>query len=414
MLHIKSYYNHFELNQTPNTYFHYNYFYNKYMINKYNWYSTISKNELTNIKNIIKTINYNGDKTDPNSYYNIYKYFLLQHNDVFNSKTQYIDLGSAPGGFIKFADKIDMLGIGITLDSKKNKSGLKMKYITDKYIYGDLLDNEFLENKTLVDGKVDFINCGAVYYDNKDQNIELVGKLFMNQLYIANKYLKNNGSIMIIILFFDLIYNGIKLIDFFINLGCNIFIYPVQPNFKTNQIYVLIKNITFTDDILVKLCGLIRMNYLPTCNKKLFYKKLDNIFNSSLLDIDSLKISYLINILKYNDYIIKKDTIISNILPILKLDIINKCKYDLEYLIYPNILSKHKTICLCCKNDIFENHLNKITNIRQKYITYSKLQVDKNNIIEITKDNLTVEILKNTRIIAITIIRLLDEILYKN
>src|SRR3989344_4873736 len=107
MINIISYYDIFSFKQQSNTYWYYNNIFCKYL-SKYDWFIKISNDEYTRINNI----------------------YLKNYKHIFNENNTFIDLGTAPGGFVKFATEQKMVGYGITLES-----GLKMKYKFDNIIY---------------------------------------------------------------------------------------------------------------------------------------------------------------------------------------------------------------------------------------------------------------------------------------
>jgi len=358
-------------------YMHYNYIYTRYMKKNHKWYSEINNDKLKKIYDILNKISYIGDKHDIASYFNIYNFYLSQHNDIFNDKTTFIDLGSAPGGFLKYANSIKMNGIGISLSPEKKGLKFKETYNYD-IIYGDLLlDIDKVTEKIKINN-VDFINFGAISYEIvKSSELKQQQQLLINQFYIAQQYLKKNGSIMFIINMFDYIFYSMDMLEFIIEMfnTSDIHIIPVQPEFKTFQVYILVKNITITNDILQQLCILLRKTYNPIVEKTIYETKLEKIFASKKLNVNSFIDAYYVNLFRDIKIIPATDTIKIKRLKYISASEEEIYEINKEFIKYPEIISKHEYYCPVCKKNTTIN----ISDIRNEFIKKNKLNIDKDN-----------------------------------
>jgi hypothetical protein len=217
MIKIETTFTSFDISsQQINTFSHYNYIFYKYMRENFSWFSSMSNDEYDKIKAILDSITTQQPKQYIEPYYKIYTYYLTKYTNIFHKNSTFIDLGSSPGGFIKFALDSGMKGHGITLKPQSSNNALSFKFDSDILIYGDLLDETFLQGlNEKISEKVDFINMGAVLYDKDHTNKLKHYNLFLNQMYIAKKFLKTNGSIMFILDIFFSYCNLIKVFNFF-------------------------------------------------------------------------------------------------------------------------------------------------------------------------------------------------------
>ncbi|ATZ81155.1 hypothetical protein BMW23_1112 [Bodo saltans virus] len=382
----------FDIKQQKNTYSYYNGIIVKYLQQKYTWFNQISKKDLDNINDTISKIKSKQSKDNIEPYYNIYNYYLNQYEHIFNNKS-FIDCGCAPGGFFKFASENNMIGCGITLQSVSNNMALELKYDKFDVIYGDLLDENFiLSLDTKIKNKVDFVNIGAVFYDKTDKKNDNMSqkKLFLNQMYIAKHYLKNNGSIMFVFDVFMTLYNFICIALIFIKHKINIHIIPVQPEFKTTQVYILAENIIFDDLLFQDIYLYISQSYIPILKKKNYINIVDNVFSSPYFDIESFKNTYYI-----------KYIMLSKMFECMKLDSLNRSKYNFNYLKYNDSLfifekSKLYNSMTLPLIKIINEKRNKI---RNKFIKKNNITVDnENNIDDTYQLNLHVLLEANTTI----------------
>lgn len=368
----------FSQKQQKNTYFYYNFLFIKYARNKYKWFENMTKKEYADINELLSIIKTNTGKEDIESYYVVYNKYLSPTNILKKNKT-FIDCGSAPGGFLKVAIENGMTGYGITLP-KDNNMAIKMMY-TQNVIYGDLLDEHFVMSlKNKIKEKVDFVNMGAVFYDKLYQGTDNISQkqLFINQFYIVKEFLKEKGSFMFICDIYYTFYTFISLMKLFVGVECEIEFLPVQPNFMTSQIYVLIKNISKIDDVLFnRLYCVMTRQYLPIV--KLIDKYFDDIFDSPKINIESLKTTYYLKIL--SDCKVSNNIIYAPFIPKLGLDVINKLNYNLQFLKYEDVPYYFKN------SKLYNQHTLKIT---QK--VYDKIKeirdnfIKKNNIDNIVPD----------------------------
>lgn len=354
---MKSYYTHFDITQR-NTYYHYNYLVCRYL-KKYDWFNE----QLYDVLDILKKISTNDDKSHIEPYLLIYKHYLTKYEHIFNSNCTYIDLGCAPGGFITFATSIGMKGYGVTLKPDKNNKGLSLeplKYVdTTKITYGDLLDYNFV--KTLKYETVDFVNLGAVLYDDGIAGTPTL--LFLNQLYVALHNLKKGGSIMFIEDAFTYISRFCSLVEIFLNNDCHIHCIPVQPSFKTTQIYILVENVDLTK-IFNKIVTLFCRNYVPIVDN-LF--NLDVIFKSPNFNLKSFIECYYI---KYHNN--------KKLFPILHLDVLNTSLINFEYLSYENFMFNFKTPLFNYSTE----HIDIINKMRLQFLKDNNIPYDeKHNIV---------------------------------
>jgi|SRR3989344_4027378 len=354
MINIISYYDIFSFKQQSNTYWYYNNIFCKYL-SKYDWFIKISNDEYTRINNIIKSISSNQSKEYIEPYYKIYNYYLKNYKHIFNENNTFIDLGTAPGGFVKFATEQKMVGYGITLES-----GLKMKYKFDNIIYKNLLKDEI----KLDINKVDFINLGAVLYD-KENNEQYL--LLINQFKIVNQYLKKNGAIMFVYDSFYTLFNCIKIFNLFIENECKINIIPVQPTFETSQLYILIENLNLTNKMFEQIVGLIQYKYIAITNN--YYDVINKIMTSNLFNINSFRDAYLIKVL-YN-HTLKNNKIIKELIPVVNLDIIHISKYNYKVLSFDDLLIDIE------KYEYLREITNKIKDVRKKFIKKNNILFDK-------------------------------------
>ena len=396
MYNIISTYKNYDIKQQVNTYYYYNHVICKFLKTKFDWMTHITDSKYNCIMSQLKTITSEKSKEHIEPYYMIYTHFLSQHNKIFRKGNTFIDNGSAPGGFLKFAEETKMTGYGITLKISPKNKGIAMKYDFD-IIYGDLLDKDFinsLDNK--IKTKVDFVNMGAVFYDKEndkqaDRMMQLC--LYTNQLYIAKKYLKNNGSIMFVADIFHSLMNIVMIADLCISRKWTIYFIPVQPSFQTTQVYVLIENINNFDEIIFqKLLAIKSYTYIPL--SKNYHKIIEKIFTSPYFDIDSFRDAYLINVLSKHETITKNRNITINLLSTVYLDIITTINYNLQYIRYTT------TFRNACHVDtpLLMSLEKKIQEKRQKFITHNKLSVDETN--TILTPTITIELLKQSNRLA--------------
>ena len=306
---------------------HYNYLFESYISQHKN------NTDAKSIVRLLQRLNMNTNVHDIMSYYVIYNEFLKKF--VKKGET-FIDLGSAPGGFSKFAIDNGLSGIALTLNENA-KTAIKMLYKNDalKLLYKDLLtiDNKFIDDN--FDTNVDFINCGAVIYTN----VKLHSVLLISQLYIALKCLKKGGTIMFILDMFQYIYMSIEILNIFAIhcQECTFYIVPTPISFKKSQVYIVVKNVTLTNQIVRKICRILR-KYIYIVSKKKYFDKLDRVFNK--LNVESLFVAY--DLYKKNTRMIMFSKKIKK----------NNMKiYNENYKSYGVTREKHITNCLVCKKD---------------------------------------------------------------
>jgi len=362
---IKSTYTEFSTKTQPNTYFYYNFVITKYLKNAYEWFTNISEDDHEKYRKIYNEINTTKPKDTIDPYYKIYKKYLTPHSNIFKKDNTFIDLGSSPGGFLSFSRDIGMNGIGITLEPSSSNKALKIiSNASYNIIYGNLLDEKFISSLQIKD-KVDFINMGAVFYDKTPDGDEQQ-RLLLNQFYIVLNHLKPKSSIMFISDIFYSLINLIKLADIFIRHDCNIHIIPVQPSFNTTQAYILIENLTMTSHIYDQITSMVLQIYLPITN--IYSHVCKQIFESKNFNISSFKEFYLINIINRTKQ--NKDV---KLIPILKLDILNKIKFNFEYIFYDDILAK-------INGTIYNiNNYNSVKEIRKKFLIEFNVPLDAND-----------------------------------
>lgn len=395
---------------TPNIYLYYNHVIIKFLKKNNKNFFELSEKEFTYYNKILEQIKHsNKTKAHIDSYYTIYDTYLKKYDFLFKNKT-FIDCGCAPGGFLKFADKMKMSGIGITLQEDKSES-LELKYdAAFDIIYADLLDENFLQSlDTKIKKKVDFVNMGAVYYGQDDENSnEKQAKLFLNQVYIAAKYLKSGGSMMFVLDTFHSLYNAIMYIYLFINMESIVHFIPVQPAFQTTQVYILIENIKYINFETIVLTRY--RPYIPIT--KNINEILEKVFNSSLFDIDSFREAFIINILGKSKTKIKDGIIKSKMFGVLILDIINKSNYNLGYLVYPEVFETMPETNIY--NNLLKNNITKkVIDLRQKFIKKYELEVDETGKINRTKKLEYDVYLKLNKLVA-KIDKIITKQLYEN
>lgn len=387
---LQSTYKTFDVKQQKNTFYYYNYKICLFLKN-FEWFTKISDDVYMQIKNKIKNISTSKTKDHIEPYYLIYKEYLTTYKNIFKKNATYIDCGCAPGGFLKFANDMGMLGYGLTLEPSNENKGLDLKYDVD-VIYGNLLKESFLESlDKKIKNKVDFVNMGAVLYD-KENEISDHAKLFINQFYVAKQFLKKGGSIMFVLDIFYTLFNLLLLGNFFISLNCKVNFIPVQPSFQTTQVYVLIENLPeLTDDIFQKLTIIREQGFFPVFNG--YDKIIKNLFTSPLINIESFTEAYLINFLSKKNIVYDKktDTIYYELLPTMMLDMLTKSNYNLRYISYPDFMSSS----LDFKNSEYEIMLEKALKKRNKFIELNKLPIN-NGQIKLNEIKPDVEIFKNT------------------
>ncbi len=305
------------------TYLYYNTLFVKYIRTKYKFYDNINNNNIDKILHIIKQIEYIGNKEDIDSYYKIYNKYINNNYKTF------IDLGCAPGGFLKFARKYNFIGYGVTLP-EKDKTGLIIK---DKYnykiIYGNIIDSENIIKQIKINN-VDFINLGAISYNNDIKNNELL----LHQFKITKMFLKKGGDILLIVSVFKYIYFFVDIVNIFIKHNIHIKCIPIQPNFKTEQIYLYCINIQFTDQLFNDLTNILTIKYIPLISENMYKQKINKIFTSKYFDINSFIECYYIKIC----YNVEKKCNLNN----LKLEQIKISSEEIDninerYLTYENI-----------------------------------------------------------------------------
>ena len=224
-----------------------------------------------------------------------------------------------------------------------------MKINFDNMIYGDLLDDDFIDNIKLE--KVDFINMGAVYYGNESKH----KKLFINQLKIVNKFLNKNGSFMFVYDIFFSFINFVIIANVFIKNNVNISIIPVQPKFYTTQVYIKVDNVTMTENLFNQINNVILMPYIPI-SKTYNINLLKNILESKYFNLESLKEAFLIHIIAKNEKI-----------PIFKMDRLRIVMANYNYCKYNKIFDE--------KNDIED----KILKFRLKMLKKYKIPLNEKN-----------------------------------
>lgn len=399
MYKLKTTYITFDKKQQKNTFYYYNFLFIKYLKNKFDWVENMSTEDYDNTNKLLNEIKIDTSKEDIRSYHVIYNKFLSKYN-IFHKNKTFIDCGSAPGGFLKFATENKMIGYGITLPSKNDNMALKMKYNYD-IIYGDLLNENFLLNlKNKIKDKVDFINIGAVFYDKiqkKDDTI-LQNQLFINQFYIVKEFLKDGGSFMFVYDVYFTFYNFISLMHLFTKLDCEIEFIPVQPNFMTSQIYILVKNINkFSNELFDKLYCIITRKYFPIIKNDKYF---NDIFGSNKINIESLKTTYYLKVI--SNCKIKNNIIYSQLLPKLNLDIINKLNYNLYFLKYED------SAYYLQNSKLYNKQTLKIT-----YNIYNKIKKIRNTFIEKNNDIVNIESTYEMYIKINNIVKKIDNLFYR-
>jgi hypothetical protein len=391
MIDINSTYKSFDVKQQRNTFFYYNHIISKFLKRSFDWFTRITNDKYDSIMTKIQNISSNKSKEHIESYNIIYTNYLSKYTDIFKKNATFIDCGCAPGGFLSFAANNQMKGYGITLQQTKNNKGLELKYNAD-VIYGDLLDESFLESlDNKIKEKVDFVNMGAVLYD-KDNNLSDQTRLFLNQFYVAKKFLKPHGSIMFVLDIFYTIFNLLTIAIFFIERKCNIYFIPVQPTFQTTQVYVLIENINFTDEMFQKFVLIKQQGFVPIVST--FGHLAEKLFTSQYFNIDSFEEAYLINLLSKKNAIKNGNTITYKLLPTMMLDILTKSNYNFRYISYKDIITEIKN------SDIYKNIgsvyeiINKISKKRDKFIFDNNLPIDQLGDINVKEVKITPEFLK--------------------
>jgi hypothetical protein len=360
------------------TYLYYNYIFAEYMKAKYSWYKHISKQELLKIMDTTNKITFFGTKLDILSYYNIYQHYLKNIGKTF------IDLGCAPGGFLKFANQHNMIGVGITLNDTE---GLRLiNPCSYKIIYGNIITDisNIIKDINITITKVDFVNMGAISYTDKSLNQALL----LNQFILAETFLKQNGSIMFICSVFDYIYTFIDILNFLIDGKIIIKCIPVQPNFKTAQIYIHISNITITRKTIDGLRKIFSIKYIPIVSKNIYLDKIKNVFNYKYFDILSFIETYYLFILRDVDIENKNNKIKNNKISIQKikyivLSINDIYNINLNYIKFGDVLSKYR-------EQFIENH-NLKTDNKNNIINFDKVYNDLNK----TCDDIYIELYKN-------------------
>ena len=264
----------------------------------------------------------------------IYNNFLDQF--VKNGET-FIDLGSAPGGFSKFAIVHGLNGTALTL-AKGEPGAIDMIYtnVALKILYKDLfkIDDQFINQHFAKN--VDFINCGAVSYNDKT----LHGALLISQLYIASKCLKKGGTIMFISDMFQYIYMSIEILNIFAMHcpECTFDIVPTPISFKKSQVYIVVKNVSLTNQIVRAICYILR-KYIYIVSKEDYFCKLDRVFR--YLNVESLFFAYDLYIENTKQQMECKEFRENDI----KI-------YNKNYETYSTTLGKHiKNNCLVCEKD---------------------------------------------------------------
>ena len=299
---------------------------------------------------ILKNVITSGSKENIDSYYNVYKIFLCEY---LTDEQTFIDCGSAPGGFLKYATEKNMKGNGITL-----YTGLKLKFDFN-IIYGDLLDDEFVAS--LKFDPVDFINVGAVFYDKTDDKIANSMnqyKLFLNQMYIVKSFLKKNGTFMFVYDIFSTIYNLINVLKIFVDNKCDVTFIPTQPGFKTTQVYILVKNVNFDDNMFYNFYDIIMRRYIPII--KIKQKELNYIFKSRFIDMDSFKTCYYIKYLNNQ----------KELFGTCKLDLLHICTYNIHYISFESSINRFLESKIYNKklNEYLDKLYKKKEQIRQKFV----------------------------------------------
>jgi FtsJ-like methyltransferase len=396
MINIKSTYKYFDVKQQPNTFYSYNHKMCNYLKKNFDWFTQISENKYNEIKNKIGQIESKKSKEYIEPYYNVYSTYLPKYKNIFKTGNTFIDCGCAPGGFLKFANEIGMKGYGITLEPAKENEGLALKYSTD-VIYGNLFDESFLNSlDDKISEKVDFINMGAVSYERTDDSYEHA-RLFLNQFYVAKKFLKKNGTIMFVLDIFHTLFNLILTGSFFTELGCKIHFIPVQPGFQSTQVYILIENVPeITDDIFQRLI---------TIKDDMFFLIVDGyikiakkMFTSSYFDLNSFKDAYLITFLSKKTIEKKTNVIKHKLIPTMIIDIITKSNYNFHYLVYEEFLGNvfRKGIYNTSAKSERDKMITRGNKARREFIDKNNLPVDSNN-------NIIVKGIKYTRELYIEI-----------
>ena len=385
-MNIKSTYKSFDVKQQRNTFFYYNHVICKFLKRNFDWFTKITNDKYNEITKKIQTISSSKSKEHIEPYHIIYINYLSKYTDIFKKNATFVDCGCAPGGFLKFATDQQMKGYGLTLPQSKTNKALELKYDVD-VIYGDLLDESFLESlENKIKEKVDFVNMGAVLYD-KDNDLLDQNRLFLNQFYVAKKFLKPGGTIMFVLDIFYTLFNLLMIGTFFVERKCKISFIPVQPTFQTTQVYVIIENINFSDEMFQKFFAMKQQGFVPIIGT--YSNFVEKLFTSSYLNIDSFKEAYLINLLSKKNIIKEDNTITYNLLPTMMLDVLTKSNYNLRYVSYKDFTKIYKNT-----GEVYELVNKKISKKRDKFISDNKLPVDSNGDIKVKEVIITANFLR--------------------
>jgi hypothetical protein len=359
----------YDTNITKNTHYYYNYILFKYFLKNYEL-NPIGINET------IQKISSYQNKTQIEPYLKIYSHYLKLNISSF------IDLGSAPGGFLKYCLNNNIKnGYGITLPNSEFGLGMKIKF--DNIIYGDLLDDNFINSLKLP--YVDFINMGAVSYGNEPKH----QKLFINQLKIVKKFLNKNGSFMFVYDIFFSFINFVLIVNIFIKNNINVSIIPVQPNFDTTQVYIKVDNVTMTEKLFEQINNITTMPYIPI-SKKYNINLFKNILESKYFNLESFKEAFLIHVISKNKKI-----------PIFNIDRLRIVTINFNYCRYNKLFSE--------ENEIEKNEIEKkILKYRLKML--KKHGIPLNEINEIVKEYVpNIDALKKINKISIKMYSLFDK-----
>lgn len=385
MININSTYKSFDVKQQRNTFFYYNHVISKFLKRNFDWFTEITNDKYNEITKKIENISSSKSKEYIEPYNIIYNNYLSKYTDIFKKNATFIDCGCAPGGFLSFATDQQMKGYGLTLPQSKTNKALELKYDAD-VIYGDLLNESFLESlDNKIKEKVDFVNMGAVLYD-KDNDLSDQTQLFLNQFYIAKKFLKQGGSIMFVLDIFYTLFNLLMISTFFVERKCKINFIPVQPTFQTTQVYVLIENIYFSDEMFQKFVAMKQQGFVPIINT--YGNFVERLFTSSYFNIDSFQEVYLINLLSKKNIKKEDNTITYKLLPTMILDVLTKSNYNFRYLSYKDFTKIYKNT-----GEVYEL-VNKISKKREKFISDNKLPVDQNGDIKVKEVVITADFLR--------------------